>query len=84
MKLNVWAFSVSVGVVTAVIFTVCAFFVALAPEGTATLIGYLLHIELIGLTRPITWGSYFAGLLGSGVGTALWAGATAWLYNCQA
>jgi hypothetical protein len=35
MKLNVWPFSLSVGVVTAVVFTICAFFVVLAPEATA-------------------------------------------------
>ena len=75
MKLNVWAFGLAVA------FTICAFFVAVAPEATASFIGYLLHINLSGLTRPIRWGSYFAGVLVVGIWTALWAAAVAELYN---
>lgn len=81
MKLNVWPFSLSVGVVTAAVFTICAFFVAVAPEATAAFFGYLFHIDLITLVRPISWGSFFAGLLGSVLGMFLFAGAVAWLYN---
>lgn len=81
MKLNVWPFSFSVGTVTAVVFTICAFFVAIAPEATAALIGYLLHINLANLTRPITWASYLAGLVGVSLVAALSAAAIAWLYN---
>lgn len=81
MKLNVWRFGLAVGTVIAGAFTICAFFVAVAPEATATFIGYLLHIDLSTLTRPITWASYFAGVLGVGVWTGLWASVAAKLYN---
>jgi len=81
MKLNVWAFARAAAIVTAVVFTICAFFVAVAPEASVAFFGYLFHIELTALTRPITWGSFFAGLLGSGLGMFLFAGAVAWLYN---
>ena len=81
MKLNIWPFSYSVGIVTAAAFTICAFFVAVAPEATAAFIGYLLHTNLTGLTRPITWGSYIAGVLGIGIWTVLWAAAVAKIYN---
>jgi 2TM family of unknown function (DUF5676) len=81
MKLNVWAFGVAIGIVIAAAFSICAFFVAIAPEATADFIGYLLHINLSGLTRPINWGSYFAGVLGIGLWTALWAAVAAQLYN---
>jgi len=81
MKLNIWAFGLAVGIVIAAAFTICAFFVAVAPEATAALIGYLLHINLSGLARPITWASYVAGVLGVGIWTALWATAAAKLYN---
>lgn len=81
MKLNIWAFALAVGTITAAAFTICAFFVAVAPEGTAAFIGYLLHTNLSGLTWPITWASFFAGLLGVGIWTALWAAAVAKLYN---
>ena len=81
MKLRVYPFSFAVGIVTAAAFTVCAFFVAVAPEATAAFIGYLLHIDLSGVTRPVTWGGYFAGVLGVGIWTGLWAALVAKLYN---
>jgi hypothetical protein len=81
MKLNVWAFGVTIGIVIAAAFTICAFFVAVAPEATADFVGYLLHINLSGLTRPISWGNYFAGVLAVGVWTGLWAAVAAKLYN---
>jgi 2TM family of unknown function (DUF5676) len=81
MKLNVWAFGVAIGIVIAAGFTICAFFVAVAPEATAEFIGYLLHIDLSGLARPISWASYVAGVLGVGIWTGLWAAAAAQFYN---
>jgi hypothetical protein len=81
MKLNVWAFGVAIGVATATVFTICAFFVALAPAATADFIGYLLHINLSGLARPIRWASYFTGVLVIGIWTGLWAAVIAEFYN---
>ncbi len=81
MKLDIPAFAIAVGGVTAVAFTICAFFVAVAPEATATFVGYLFHIDLTNLVRIISWGSYLAGLLGTGLGSALFAAAVAGLYN---
>ena len=81
MKLNVREFALAVGVVVAAAFSVCAFFVAVAPETTAAFLGYLLHIKLTGLTQAITWQSFFAGVLFVGVWAALWAAVAAELYN---
>ena len=81
MKLNIWAFGSAVGIAIAPAFTICAFFVAVAPEATAAFIGYLFHINLSGLSRPITLASYVAGVLAVGIWTALWAAAAAKLYN---
>ena len=81
MKLNIWGYGIAVGAVVAVAFTICAVFVAIAPEAIADFIGYLLHINLSSLTRPISWGSYFAGVLGIGIWTGLWAAAVAKFYN---
>ena len=39
MKLNVWAFGVAIGIVIAAAFSICAFFVAVAPEATADFLG---------------------------------------------
>jgi 2TM family of unknown function (DUF5676) len=84
MKLNVWGFGLAVGGVVAVAFTICAFFVAIAPHATTEFIGYLLHINLSGLSRPISWPSYIAGVLGVGVWTGLWAAVAAKIYNLSA
>jgi Flp pilus assembly protein protease CpaA len=81
MKLNVWGFGLAVGSVVAVSFSICAFFVAVAPEATEEFIGYLLHSNLSGLTLAISWRSYIAGVLGAGIWTGLWAAAAARLYN---
>lgn len=81
MKLKASAFGLAVGIVAAAAFTVCSFFVAVVPESTADFIGYLLHINLAGLTRAISWASYFAGVVGIGIWTGLWAAAAAKIYN---
>ena len=57
MDIKPSAFGLAVGIVMAAAFTICAFFVAVAPEATAAVIGYLLHINLAGLTRSISWAS---------------------------
>ena len=81
MKLDIRAFALAVGSVTAVVFTICAFFVAVAPEATRAFFSYLFHIDLTGMASTISWGSYLAGLLGTGFGSALFAAAVAGLYN---
>ena len=84
MKLDTRAFAIATAVIIAVAYAICAFFVALAPEATRAFFGYLFHIDLTGLSRAITWESFFAGIIGSFVGTAIVAGAVSWLYNLLA
>ncbi|MBI3596438.1 MAG: hypothetical protein HY203_04715 [Nitrospirae bacterium] len=81
MKLDIRAFALAVGAVTAAVFTICAFFVAIAPETTRAFFSYLFHIDLSGMASTISWGSFIAGLLGTGLGMAFLAGAVAWIYN---
>ena len=81
MKLNVRGFSIAVGAVVAIAFSVCAFFVTIAPEATEAFLGYLLHSNLSGFTRALTWPSYFAGAVAVGVWAGLWAAIAAELYN---
>ena len=81
MEIKSSAFGIAVGIVVAAAFTICSLFVAVAPEATAEFIGYLLHINLVGLTRSISWANYFAGVIGLGIWTALWAAAAAQVYN---
>jgi hypothetical protein len=81
MNIKASAFGLAVAVVVAAGFTICSLFVAVAPEATAKFIGYLLHINLAGLSRSISWASYFAGVLGLGIWTGLMAAAAAQIYN---
>ena len=60
----------------------CTAFCVLVPESTVVYVTTVfVHIDVAGLFRQITWGSFIASLVGWGMGTAVVAGATAWLYN---
>jgi hypothetical protein len=60
---------------------VCALAVALAPDATTALAGFLIHADLAAFTRTLTWGNFVGGLLGWGLGTALVFSLVAVLYN---
>jgi hypothetical protein len=82
MKLDVRAAALAAGTIAALVYALCAAFCALVPESTVVyLTTVFLHIDITGLYREITWGTFLAGTLGSGLVTAAVAGATAWLYN---
>ncbi len=81
MKLDIRAFAFAIGGVTAAVFAICAFFIAVAPGSTAAFFSFLLHVDLTGIARPISWGSFFGGLIGTGLVAALFAAAVAGFYN---
>lgn len=82
MKLDVRAAAVAAGSVTALVYALCTAFCVLAPESAVVqLTTAFLHIDITGLYRQVTWGSFIVSLLGWGLGTAVVASATAWLYN---
>jgi hypothetical protein len=85
MKLDIRAAAVAAGSIAALAYALCTAFCVLVPESTvAYLTTVFVHIDVSGLYRQITWGNFLAGLLGWGLGTAVVAGATAWLYNLLA
>ena len=59
----------------------CALAVATAPGPTTAFWGYLVHVDLSGLARTLTLGSFVGGLLAWTVGTALTFGLAATIYN---
>ncbi len=82
MKLDVRAAAVAAGVTAALAYALCTLFCVLVPESTVAYLGTVfLHVDLTGLFRQIGWGSFVAGALGSGLGTAAVVGAAAWFYN---
>lgn len=81
MKLNVRALSFASGIVSAVSFIVCALAVVIAPGLTSRFFSYVFHVDLTSLSRTITWGNFFGGMLLFSVGVAIFVGLTAWCYN---
>jgi hypothetical protein len=81
MELDSRAFGMAAGAVAAVVFTLCALAVAIAPGSTTAALSYILHIDLTGLSRPLSWGSYFAGLISIGIGVGLAFAAAGALYD---
>ena len=81
MKMDTRAFAIATAVTAAVLFLICAFFVAVLPKETTNFAGYLVHADLSGISRSLTWGNFFGGLACWTVGAGVVAGALAWLYN---
>lgn len=80
MKLDVRALSLASGTVAALLFTLCALFVALAPEATVWATRELFHVA-VDAAPTITWGGAVSGILFWFVGAALTAAVLAGLYN---
>jgi hypothetical protein len=81
MATNVRALTITGAVMAAVIYVICAAFVALAPE-VATRIGSdVTHINLAGVGRAVTWGGALLGIVFTTVFVALVCAASGWLYN---
>lgn len=81
MKLHVQALVQAVAWVAAVGYAGCALLVALAPQATMRVAGYLFHIDLSGIARPISWVGVLAGMVVWTLGSCLFAGVAARLYN---
>jgi hypothetical protein len=65
----------------AILFIICAAAVAAAPGSTTSVASFLIHMDLSGMSRSMSWGSFAGGLFIWAVGTGLTFGLVAWLYN---
>jgi len=81
MSLNTRAFGLAGGLTAALMFVVCAAAVAVAPNATTALAGYLIHTDLSALSRTLTWGNFFGGLVAWTVLGAVTFALAAWFYN---
>lgn len=81
MKLDVRAFAIAAAITAAALFLICASFVVVMPKETTNLAGYLIHADLSGISRSLTWGNFFGGLACWTAGAGIVAGALSWLYN---
>ncbi len=62
MKFDTKRFALAAASAWAVWYTVCALFVAAAPQQTQAVIGFAFHYDLTGV-RNLTWASFFGGLI---------------------
>ena len=81
MRIHARAFGLAAGVTAAILFALCATAVAVAPASTTSLASVLIHMDLSGMTRSMSWGSFAGGLVLWTVGTGLTFSLVAWLYN---
>ena len=81
MKLDLSAVSRATAVVAAVSYVMCAVVVAVAPQSFTQFVGYVAHADLSGLTRQLTWSSFFVGLVAWTVACVVAVDSTAWFYN---
>ena len=81
MRLDSRAFGLAAATVAASLFALCALAVAIAPTWTTALASSLIHLDLSGLARTLTWGSFFSGLVCWTLLTGLVFAAVGGLYN---
>jgi hypothetical protein len=63
MKLNPRSIFWAVAFVSAASYAVCAAFVAVAPQATSHFFSWVMHVDLSGLARHITWSSFLGGVI---------------------
>lgn len=81
MRINTRAIGIASGMIAAAWFVVCGLLVAIAPGATSTFLGWVLHIDLSSLARPISVSSFIGGLILFSVFVGICVAGTAWLYN---
>ena len=81
MLLNTRAFAFAAGLTAAALFVLCAVAVALAPGSTTAFAGFLIHADLSGIARTLTFASFLGGLCIWTVGTGIVFALVAWIYN---
>jgi hypothetical protein len=81
MKLKTGAFAAAAGIVAAAVSAICAAFVAIAPDSATALASAVIHLDLTGLARPVTLGTFVGGVVFWGLGMAVVFGVAAAIYD---
>lgn len=79
--LNARAFGFAAATIAALLTTICALGLAIAPQATTSLASTLIHLDLTEMSRSLTWSGYFTGLVAWTIGAGLVFWAAAALYN---
>jgi hypothetical protein len=81
LRLGVRSLFLATAITTGIAYLVCILFLTVAPQATMIFFSYVLHANLSGITRSVTWGSFIVGLFVWSVSTGLYAALVARLYN---
>jgi hypothetical protein len=81
MRIDPRAFGLAAGITAALITTVCATVVAIAPNAAIGGFGQVVHMDLAGAAARVSWVGYFTGLLFWSLFAGSIFGFAAWLYD---
>jgi hypothetical protein len=81
MKLDSRAFGLAAASMAALLYVVCAAGVALVPGLLTSTAGVLIHVDVSGVSRSLTWLGFVEGLILWTLGTGLVFGGLAGVYN---
>jgi hypothetical protein len=79
--LDARAFGLAAATIAAVLTTICALGLAVAPRATTGVASTLIHLDLSEMSRSLSWSGYFSGLIVWTIGAGLIFWAAGWLYN---
>lgn len=81
MRLNTSALALAAGITTAVAYAICSLLVAIAPGSATAILSNVFHLDLAGLVRPLTWGSFAAGTICLSLAASIVVALLGALYN---
>ncbi|HET9985221.1 MAG TPA: DUF5676 family membrane protein [Longimicrobiales bacterium] len=81
MRLESRLLGLAAAVAAAVSYAICALAVAIAPRAVADAFSYVLHIDLTGLARRVTWDSFIVGIIAFSLVIGLLVALAATIYN---
>lgn len=79
--INSKALGISAGIVAAVTFVICGVMVAIAPGSTSAILGWVLHVDMSTMARPISVVSLVGGTILFGLFIGVCVGLVSALYN---
>ena len=79
--LDARAFGLAAGTIAAVLTTVCALALAVAPRATTSVASMLIHLDMSEMSRTLSWRMYLGSLVGWSIGAGLVFWSAAALYN---
>jgi hypothetical protein len=81
MRINSSALGLAAGAITAIAFGICGIFFTIAPGPTSAFVSWVMHIDVTGMTRPVSVANLIGGIVLFSAYVGVFVGATAALYN---